>query len=315
MGQRSLTLKFNQFVNLPPHSQNEEGVARGGFDHGDVHKSSGRIFVAHTAAGSIEVIDGNLADHIKTIFCCPEASRVLCAQEQNLVFAAARGSGKVVMINPTSLAIIREIEVGPKPNGLAWDSRRKQLLVADVKDFQARLIDPFSGETLSTVKLVGRPRWCMYDRSRDQFLVNIREPACVVMLKAQSPTSQIAKLPVSVPGPHGLDIDEEASLAFVACDGGAIAELDLKDSPRETRLVSIAGEPDVIWYNSFQHHLYCAIARPGVVDVIDTKTMTLIQEVHTEEEAHTLTFDNTHQRLYIFLPESCRAVIYQESIP
>jgi DNA-binding beta-propeller fold protein YncE len=155
----------------------------------------------------------------------------------------------------------------------------------------------------------------MYDRSGDQFLVNIREPACVVMLKAQSSTSQIAKLPVSVPGPHGLDIDEEASLAFVACDGGAIAELDLKDSPRETRLVSIAGEPDVIWYNSLRHHLYRAIARPGVVDVIDTKTMTLIQEVHTEEGAHTLTFDNTHQRLYILLPESCRAAIYQEQVP
>jgi DNA-binding beta-propeller fold protein YncE len=138
-----LTLRFNQFVNLPPHSQGEEGVARGGFDHGDVHRSSGRIFVAHTAAGSIEVIDGNLAAHIKTIFRCPEA-RVLCAQEQNLIFAAARGAGKVLVINPISCAIIREIEVGPKPNGLAWDSTRKQLLVADFKDFQARLIDPFN---------------------------------------------------------------------------------------------------------------------------------------------------------------------------
>lgn len=32
-------------MNLPLHSQ--EGVVRGGFDHGDVHKSSGRVFVAH----------------------------------------------------------------------------------------------------------------------------------------------------------------------------------------------------------------------------------------------------------------------------
>jgi DNA-binding beta-propeller fold protein YncE len=280
-----------------------------------VHKSSGRVFVAHTVAGSIEVIDDNLTAHIKTIFNCPEASGVLCAQEENLVFAASRGSGKILVIDPISCAIIKEIHVGPKPNGLAWDSRRKQLLVADVKDFEARLIDPFNGEILSTVKLVGRPRWCIYDQSRDQFLVNIREPACVATLTAKPPILQTALLSISAEGPHGLDIDEESGLAFVACDGGAVAELDLKGAPRETRRVSIAGEPDVIWHNSLQHRLYCAIAKPAVVDVIDTKTMTLIQEVQTELGTHTLAFDNIRQRLYVFLPESCRAAIYQEQIP
>lgn len=66
-------------MNLPLHSQ--EGAVRGGFDHGDVHKSSGRVFVAQITAGSIEVIDGNLTAHIKTIFNGPEASGALCAQE------------------------------------------------------------------------------------------------------------------------------------------------------------------------------------------------------------------------------------------
>ncbi len=67
-------------VGLPSHTS-------GGFDHGDVHLASGRVFVAHTSTGAIEVIDGERVQHIGTAPGCPEASGVLCAQEAGLVFA------------------------------------------------------------------------------------------------------------------------------------------------------------------------------------------------------------------------------------
>lgn len=308
-----MVLTLRQFVELPALSQSGRGEV-GEFDHADVHKSSGRVFVAHTIPGNIEVIDGKHAIHIKTILGCPEASGVLCAQEQNLVFAAARGTGKVLVINPNSCSTIKEIDVGKKPNGLAWDSHHKQLLVADVEDFKARLIDPSRGDILSTLRLPGRPRWCIYDRSRDCFLVNIRDPACVAILTTKSQILQTSLLPVPSSRPHGLDIEGESGLVFVACDVGTVVELNTKNAPHKTRLVSIAGEPDVIWHNSSCHRLYCAIAKPGVIDVIDTKTMTLTEEVYTEEGAHTLTFDSVRQRLYVFLPKSCRAAVYEEQI-
>src|SRR5437660_7980432 len=118
-------LAFRQYVNLPRHMS-------GGFDHADVHEESGRVFVAHTATGSIEVIDGTKNIHLKTIRGCPEASGILCAQETGLVFAAARGAGKVMFVEPRELSISGQIPVGPRPNGLAWDTRRRQLVVADV---------------------------------------------------------------------------------------------------------------------------------------------------------------------------------------
>lgn len=104
---------LRQYIDLPSHSQLGVG---GGFDHADIHTSSARVFVAHTATGNIEVIDGEKLCHIKTIQGCKEASGILCAQEENLVFAAARGDGKVLVIDPVSEKIMREITVGPKPN-------------------------------------------------------------------------------------------------------------------------------------------------------------------------------------------------------
>jgi hypothetical protein len=46
-----MTLVFNANVQLPKYSA-------GGFDHGDVNPSSGRVFVSHTANGTVDVVDG-----------------------------------------------------------------------------------------------------------------------------------------------------------------------------------------------------------------------------------------------------------------
>jgi len=299
-----MPLLISQYVNLPLHQL-------GGFDHADVHIESGRVYVAHTAAGTVEIIDGEHAKHLATLPSCPEASGVLCAQNDNMVFAAARGAGKVLVIDALTNRVLREVQAGSMPNGLAWDSKHKQLLAADVKDNHARLVDPYSGKLISALELAGRPRWCVYSSKKDQFLVNIREPAGVAILAAEN-MSQKAFLPISVTGPHGLDIDDKSGLAYVACDGGAVVVLDISTGHEEA-VVPIGGGPDVIWLNIDRHRLYCAVGRPGVIEVIDTEKLVADEKVNTEEGTHTFTFDKKRQRLYAFLPKSCRMTIYKET--
>jgi DNA-binding beta-propeller fold protein YncE len=291
-------------VDLPPFRASA-------FDHGDVHLASGRIFVAHTAAGTVEVIDGERLAHVRTIGGCPEASGVLCAQDENVIFAAARGAGKVLAIDATSLAPLGELASGPRPNGLAWDARRRRLLAADVQDASARLLDLATGENVGQVELPGRPRWCVFDEAGDRFLVNIREPACVALLTAE-PFALAGRWPASAAGPHGLDLDVETGRAFVACDAGVTLALDLATG-RELAAAPIAGAPDAIWYNADRRLLCVAIGDPGLVEVIDTATMTLRERIPTEAGAHTSAFDRARQRLAVFLPATCRAVLYRES--
>jgi len=297
-------LLISEHVDLPPHEP-------GSFDHADVHLKSGRVYVAHTATGSVEIIDGEHAKHLITLSGCPEASGIVCAQNENMVFAASRGAGKILVIDALANRVLREVKAGTMPNGLAWDSLRKRLLVADVEDNHARLVDPYSGKLVSALRLAGRPRWCTYSSEKDQFLVNIREPAGVAIL-APEDLSQKAFMPVSVAGPHGLDIDDKNGLAYIAFDGGSVVVLDVSTGHEEA-VVPIGGSPDVIWLNTAKHRLYCAIGRPGVIEVINTQKLIVEEKVGTEEGTHTFTFDNKRQRLYAFLPKSCNMAVYKET--
>src|SRR5712691_4824193 len=102
-------LTLSHSIALPSHPQ-------GDFDHGDVFLSNGLLFIANTAAGTVEVVDGQHLRHLTTIPACPEASGMLCAQLEGLTFAAARDAGKILVIDARTTLVEREIAVGTRPN-------------------------------------------------------------------------------------------------------------------------------------------------------------------------------------------------------
>ena len=290
-------------IRIPPNKASE-------FDHADVHLKSGRVFVAHTAPGTVEVLDGENKSHLKTIGGCPEGSGIWCAQDDNIVFAASRSTGRILVIDANSLETKNDYKVGSRPNGLAWDAKRKHLLVADVSDSSARLVEVPSGKILKTTKLKGRPRWAAFDHQNDRFLVNIRDPPEVAILSASN-GEQNSSINISAKGPHGMALDEKEQRLFVACDSSELVVADSK-SGKEISKIPISGPPDVLWLNLSRNLLYCACGEPGVIDVIDTKRLSKITQTKTEKDSHTFTFDADRQRLYSFYPASCCASVFAE---
>lgn len=293
-------LKLLRTIPIPPHAPTE-------FNHGDVHLASGRVFMAHPHADTVEVLDGEHGLHVATIPGCPEASGVLVAQDLNLVFAAARGAGKVLIIDAQTLTIRKEVAVDPRPNGLAWDPHHQQLLVADAQLNTARLIN-LAGDTLAVTHLLGRPRWCVYEPQTQRFLLNIREPARIQVLAAETAQS-LEDWPIASVGPHGLDLNVSQGRAYCACDDGQVVSLDLATG-QEMGRVTIPGEPNVVWYNPTLQQLYVAIGVPGVVVVIDTQQLTIMQTLPTEHGASRTAFDDQRQCLYVFLPSACQAAVF-----
>jgi DNA-binding beta-propeller fold protein YncE len=298
-----MSLQLRQTIEIPPRQA-------GNFDHADVHPATGHVFVAHTAFGQVEILDGEQGHHERTVPGCPEASGVLYASEVDWMVAAARGTGAILVLEAASGDLVRTLTVGTRPNGLAWDPDHRHLLVADVAENQARIVDPVVGKILATTQLPGRPRWCVYDRLGKQFWVNIREPAVVVAV-ATNTGALTASAPVAAMGPHGLALDAATGRLYVACDSGDLVVLDRADGTAMAS-VAIAGEPDVIWLNSRRKRLYVAVGAPGVLQVVDLQQLCIAEEIRSDAGAKTFAFDEQRQRLHLFLPQRCQAVVYDE---
>lgn len=277
-------------------------LAEGSYDHGDVHLASGRVVFAHTERDSIEIVDGDQSAAICTVEGCPEGSGVSCDQSRGIVVVASRARGELQFVNPLDCTITGTVPVGPAPNGLAIDSRRGHVLVADVTANQATLIGIVRHETLICVELPGRPRWVAYQGSRDRYLVNIKDPAVVVLLSGAD-LRTVGLWNVGAGGPHGLDLDHQHGTAFVACDEGVLVALDT-ESGDELYRIPLPGAPDVVWYNPVNAELYVAVGEPGVITVIDTSSRSVTTEVQTEQGAHTFAVDLQRQRLYLPRPKS-----------
>jgi len=295
-------------VDLPAH------VGSGGFDHAAVHRRTGLVYVAHTANGAVDVIDGVAGRFVESIGGLPAVAGALVSDEHDLVFTSNRGEDTVGMFTAGAPAQVLKVGVGVKPNGLAYDPIRRRLLAANVGEparrdsFTVTLVDTDARRRIADVPVPGRTRWTVWDSAAEVFHVNVMDPPVMVVV---DPGRVAVTRTVEVPavGPHGLDLDVAARRLFCACDGGRLVELDA-DTGQVVRDAPLAGVPDVVFFNAALARLYVAIGDPGVIEVFDTRSLRRSESVTTEKGAHTLAYDADRSLVYAFLPGSHRAAVH-----
>jgi DNA-binding beta-propeller fold protein YncE len=151
----------------------------------------------------------------------------------------------------------------------------------------------------------------VHDWARDCYWINIQDPAIVQGLFASDLTA-VAALSPGAKGPHGLALDCEHDQLLVAYDAAQLVVIALASGTVVT-VTPLAGPPDVIWRNELRGLLYVGIGDPGCVQVVDTVSYRVIDEISTEPGAHTLAFDTIRQRLYVFLPKTGRVAVYRHA--
>jgi len=288
-----------------------------GFDHADVYLKEGagapKLYVAHTGADRIEVIDCATNTYVHALSDLPGVAGVLVDSEQDRLFSSDRGCTRVSIYRCSDETLLGRVPVGPNPNGLAYDPNRRQLFVFNLGDppgvnptLSVVAVDRL--EVVATLPLPGRPRWAVYDAATDAVYVNIQTPPLIAVIDAAEPRIS-REIAVPSDGPHGLAIDGDR--LFCAADGQALVVLN-RDSGAIIAQEPLPGAPDVVWHDPSLGRLYVAIGKPGVVSIIDTNTLKTLETVLTEEGAHTLGWVSGSRTLYVFLPSSEGAVVFGE---
>lgn len=305
-----MSLQHLGFIDLPPHA------GEGGFDHAAVHEPTGRVYVAHTANDAVDVLDVEAKRWVGSIGGLKAVAGALVV-DPGLVFTSNRGENSVGIIRIEDPERVEKVAVGVRPNGLAYDPSRHRLLAAHVGDpavpgsCTVSVVDVHARKRVADLPVAGRTRWTVYDPVARVFHVNIAAPPQIAVVSADDPVHVQRVVPIPQAGPHGLDIDVERRRLFCACDAGVLLEVDA-DTGEVLAAESIAGVPDVVFFNQRLRRLYVAIGEPGVIEVFDTAPLRRHELVATEVGAHTLSFDARRNIVCAFLPRTHRAAMYRD---
>lgn len=304
-----MSLTLQGYIDLPAHIQT------GGFDHAAIHRATHQLYIAHTANDSIDVIDCETNQYLRSISNLTGVAGALVSDEHNLIFTSNRGEDTVGIFSVANETNLAKVKVGIRPNGLSFDPKRGLLLAANVGNpeipdsFTLSIVDVNQRKMTASIPVAGRTRWTVFDSQADVFYVNIANPSQIAVVDANNPTVTAKTFEIPVQGAHGLDLDLQGRRLFCACDSKQLITLDA-DSGTITSQLELSGVPDVIFYNATLHHLYVAIGDPGVIDVFDTSAMRLLQTVATEKGVHTIAYDSERNKIYAFMPATHRAAVY-----
>ena len=305
-----MTLALTGHIVLPEHK------GKGGFDHAAVHAASGHVYVAHTANDAIDVFDPVARRHLFSVPGLPGVAGALVSEEAQLIFSSNRGADTIGIFAPGPNPTVRKLDVGVRPNGLAYDHRRQIVLAANVGDpavpgsYTLSMIDLAKGGQRTEIAVRGRTRWAVYAAEEDLFFVNIMEPSEIVVVDPRQPHRIARTIAVPHAGAHGLDYDAATDRLFCACDAGVLVTLDAA-SGKVLDEKPLSGVPDVVFFNRQRQHLYVAVGDPGVIDVFSTASMAKLATIETEPGAHTTALSPAGDWLCAFLPRTHRAALYE----
>ena len=306
-----MSLKAVGFIALP-------GGERTGFDHADTYlvPSGSRLYVAHTATDAIDVIDCRSNAYLRSLSDLPGVAGVLIDTEHDLLFSSERAAARVSAFRCSDETLLARVEVGPRPNGLAYDTRRRHLYSFNLGDpagtnCSASVVSIEERRVIRTIGLPGRPRWAVFDRSTDCVYVNIQSPPVIFCIDA-GVLMESGRMEVGTEGPHGLALS--GGRFFCAADSGELVVISrFIGGHRVVKRLPLRGAPDVVMHDGQRRRLYVAVGSPGVVTVFDTETLAELETIDTEPGAHTIGWDPATAQLYVLAPQRGGALVFKEA--
>src|SRR5213078_4139427 len=139
----------------------------------DVLRGHRRIYVAHTGADRVDVLDCEARTYLYALPAeLPGVAGVLIDEEHDLLFSSDRAAARVSVFRCSDEQLLAQVDVGPHPNGLAYDLKRRRVHSFNLgeppgENCTASVVELDSMRVLAELSLPGRPRWALYDGERD----------------------------------------------------------------------------------------------------------------------------------------------------
>jgi len=287
--------------NLPLRTLREVPLSGGAtrFDYQSFDPNAGRLYIAHLGDGTLAVFDTNKETVIGDVKNLPRVHGVIAVPELHRLYASATGSNELAVIDDGTLQIVTRVPAGDYPDGIAYATKMKKLYVSDLHGKTDTVIDANTNQRLTTIALGGGAGNTQYDSVSERIFVTVHGQNQVAEI---DPTKDQVVARYALAGcsePHGLLIDSEHRLAFIACEDNAkLAVLDL-EAKKMTAIHSVGVDPDVLAFDKGFGRLYVS-AESGVITIFDEhgRALEKVGEGLFAPNAHSVAVDSNTHRVY-----------------
>jgi len=288
-------------ANLPLRTLSDVPLSGGTtrLDYQSLDSENGRLYIAHLGSDLMTVFGVNKQTIIGDVKDLKRVHGVLAVPELHRVYASATGSNELAVIDDSKLQVIARAPAGDYPDGVAYAIKANKIYVSDLHGKTDTVIDAKTNQVVTTIALGGGAGNTQYDSVSEHIFVTVHGKNELAEIDPNK-DRVIGRYPLpGCRGSHGLNIDSEHRLAFVACEENAkLAVFDL-DAKKMTAIHPVGADPDVLAFDRGLGRLYVS-AESGVISIFDRRGRNLekIGEGFFAANAHTVAVDQRTHRVY-----------------
>lgn len=270
------------------------------FDYQSYDAHTHLLFIAHLGASSIVVFDTRARKVVAEVHGVSRVHGVLVVPELRRVYASATGTNQIVVLDESSFKQLARIDAGTYPDGIAYAPAVHKLYVSDEFGATETVIDVRTQTRVATIALGGEAGNSRYDAASGHVFVNVQTRNELAEIDPAT-DAIVGRIPLSgADRNHGLLIDPDRRLAYIACEGNArLLVLDL-GAKRIVAGATVGASPDVMALDPDRRLLYVA-SESGTVSVFSVAGTTVekLSEQFVAKRAHSIALDPTTHLLYL----------------
>jgi DNA-binding beta-propeller fold protein YncE len=276
----------------------------GGTDYVSVDSSTGRVFVSR--ATHVMVVNGATGQVVGDIPNTPGVHGAAFSTKANHGFTTNSGDQTVTMFDLKTLAVIKQIKVGPGLDGIMYDEPDDKIILTNHSRPIGTLtaIDPNSGDIVATVELEDNgPEGAAADGKGHIFVNNEGKSTIqVIDVKTWKATASWPLAPCD--GPTGIAYDKATNRIFSGCNKTSV----VVDASTGKVVASIPNgtRVDALGWDPGKKLIYIPNGGEGNVTVVHQDgpdKYTVVATVTTVPGAKTITVDPVTHNAYLFQPE------------
>ena len=276
----------------------------GGTDYVTAEAATGRVFVSRST--HMMVVDGATGKVVGDIANTPGVHGAGIATKHGHGFTTNSGDQTVTMFDLKTLAVIKQIKVGPGLDGIMFDEPDDKIILTNHSRPIGTLtaINPESGDIVATVELEDTgPEGAAADGKGHIFVNNEGKSTIqVIDVKTWKATASWPLAPCD--GPTGIAYDSATNRIFSGCNKNSV----VVDATTGKVVATIANgtRVDALGWDPDRKLIFVPNGGEGNVTVAHQDSAdkyTVVATVPTFAGAKTITVDPKTHHVYLFQPE------------